>query len=219
MILDAIIFDLEGTLADTQDATVAAYRDTLLEFTGRRFSDGEILALLGPSEEGVFERQVPRHWQACVAAFQDNFERAHASIRDPFPGLERVFELLGSLGVKMAIATDKGPGSTAISIRNLGLATYFDLIETGSPTGNSKVKAIERLVARWNTAPSFVAYLGDEVSDMAAARVARVQGLAAAWSPAASAQELQAARPRAVFPTVPSLEQWLRENVQGPNAV
>jgi pyrophosphatase PpaX len=214
MILDGIIFDLEGTLAETRPICVSAYRDTLLEFRGRKYSEGEILELIGPSEEGIFERLVPEHWQACVAAFHDNYDRAHAELRSPYAGLTDIFHRLKTQGIKLAIATEKGPGSAAISVRNLGLATYIDLVETGSPSGNCKMRSIASIVSKWGTAPAFVAYLGDEASDIAAARVANVQALAAAWSESARAEELAAAKPRELFRTVPEFANWVSRNIQ-----
>lgn len=217
MILDGVIFDLEGTLADTRPITIAAYRDTLQEFHGRRYSDSEILEMIGPSEEGIFERLVPQHWQACVAAYHDNYDRAHVNLRAPFPGLDEVFERLRGLGIKLAIVTEKGAGSAAISIRNLGLATYFDLVETGSQCGNGKMRAIGTVASRWGTVPSFVAFLGDEASDIAAARVANAQALAAGWCESAHIDELQGAKPRELFRTVADLNEWVSKNVQGPS--
>ncbi|MFO0947816.1 MAG: HAD-IA family hydrolase [Planctomycetota bacterium] len=216
MILDGLIFNLDGTLAETLPVCIEAYRNTIEEFLGKRYSDHEIHGFLGYSEEGVFEQLVPEHWQACVAAYQEYYDRAHAGLREPFAGLERVFELLESKGIKVAIATSKGAGSAAVSIRNLGLAKYFDYVESGSATGNSKMKSLRRVINKWNVAPAFAAYLGDSVSDVAAARMAGVQALAAAWSEYADPVALASAKPREVFRSVDELYQWIEKRVQGP---
>lgn len=216
MILDGLIFNLDGTIAETLPICVEAYRDTIEEFLGKRFSDQEIHPFLGYSEEGVFEQLVPKHWQACAAAYQEYYDRAHARLREPFEGLDRVFGLLASRGVKIAIATGKGAGSTAVSIRNLGLAKYFDHVETGSQTGNSKMKSLRKVINKWNVAPAFAAYLGDSVSDMAAARMAGVQALAAAWSEYSDPQALEAVKPREIFHTVDEFHRWIEKNIQGP---
>jgi len=56
-----MIWDLDGTLADTLPVCVAAFRHVFEGYEGRRYSDEEIVAMFRMSEEGVIRRVMPAH--------------------------------------------------------------------------------------------------------------------------------------------------------------
>ncbi len=207
--LDSVIFDLDGTLGDTMPVCYAAFRAAFEEFLGRRYSDAEIRAMFGPSEEGVIRRLVPDRWEDCLQAFYAAYEREHRQRATGFPGVETALRLLKGRGVRLGIVTGKGPGSLAISLRHLGLAGYFDACEPGSAAGAIKPVAIHKLLAAWGVAPQHAAYVGDLPYDVRAAKEAGVVPLAAAWAPGSDAAALAAAGPQEVFATVEAFVQWI----------
>jgi HAD superfamily hydrolase (TIGR01509 family) len=216
MQLHGVIFDMDGTLADTVPLCCAAYRRAFKEHTGREYSDDEIAVHFGSSEEGIIQRVVPERWEACLATYLAAYEQAHASYIDPFPGVGETLRDLRRRGVALAIVTGKGPRSAAISFDRLGLARCFDSVEVGSPVGAIKPLAIRRVLARWNVTPERVAYVGDVPSDIEAAREAGVLPLAAAWAPAADSVTLQALRPVATFVSVEDFLTWIGARVASP---
>jgi phosphoglycolate phosphatase/pyrophosphatase PpaX len=176
---------------------------------GRSPSDEEIYAHFGPSEEGMFQHWVPDHWELCVRQYLIHYEQEHRRIGRVFSGVERTLETLRVSGIPMAIVTGKGAHSAAISMDQLGLTPYFDVVETGSPRGNVKRQAIQNVLSRWGIDVSHVAYLGDAVSDIEVAHGVGVLPLAAAWEPRADVAALQASQPHAIFRTVPEFHAWI----------
>jgi HAD superfamily hydrolase (TIGR01549 family) len=213
MKLDGVIFDLDGTLGHTLPVCCLAFRRAFRAFLGRDLSDAEITAQFGPSEEGIVQRLVPDRWEACLETYLREYERAHAAHATAFPGIDAALRSLRRRGVRLAIVTGKGPHSAAISLNYLGLAQAFDLVETGSPNGAVKSAAIRRVLRRWGASPDRVAYVGDAVSDIEAARAAGVISLAAAWAPTASVERLKAWEPRAIFESVERFIGWIEANV------
>lgn len=225
MQLDGMIFDLDGTLTDTFGVCFIAFREALRPFTGRTFTDEEIVARFGPSEEGMLQRWVPDRWEECLRLYLTAYEREHRRIGRTFPGVETALGLLRTFGIRLGVVTGKGPQSAAISVAQLGLAPYFDCIETGSPEGTVKVRCIERVLARWGVAPDRTAYLGDVVSDIEASRAVGAIPLAAAWDERSDGNALRSRNPLAVFDTVSQFIDWIGETVeprapasQGPDA-
>ena len=214
MRLDGMIFDLDGTLTDTFRVCFIAFREALQPFTGRSFTDEEIMARFGPSEEGMLRRWVPDRWEECLRLYLTAYEREHRRIARTFPGIETALGLLRERGMPLAVVTGKGPPSAAISLAQLGLAPYFDCIETGSPEGGVKTRCIERVLTRWGIAPGRVAYLGDVASDIEASRAVGVIPLAAAWEKRSNATALRALEPLAVFDTVPQFIDWIHATVE-----
>lgn len=213
-----VIFDLDGTLADTLPVCFAAFRAALKEFTGREYSNGEIEALFGPSEEGAIRRVVPDRCEDCAKVFWKEYEAAHNLCPDPFPGILELLDMLKSRDIPAAIVTGKGPRSAAISLRILRLDTRFEIMEAGSPEGSIKTQAIRKVLDLWNLPAHDVVYVGDAVSDILNAREAGVIPVAAAWAESAHVDTLAAQSPKVLFRTVKELADWIAANGANQNS-
>lgn len=214
MIVRGVIFDLDGTLADTLPICYTAFRQAFLPYTGRSYTNEEIAALFGPSEEGAIRKVVPDRAEECLQLFLKEYEQAHGECRAPFPGLLDALELIRSRGGRTAVVTGKGPHSAAISLRMIGLDGRFDILEAGSPEGGVKAEAIGRVLERWgDVSAAETAYVGDVASDVTAARKAGVLPLSAAWAATADLKALAAASPHALFEDVESFQQWLDQRL------
>ena len=213
MNLSGLIFDMDGTLADTNLVCIEAFQRTFLHFLGRSYSAEEIHALFGPDEEGIVRRLVPDKWQLALEMYLHEYERAHAAYLEPFSGLLPILERLRADGVRLGIVTGKGRGSAEISLRLLHVGPYFEPIEVGSPDGGIKVSKIRLVLERWAAAPESVAYLGDALADVDAARQAGITALAAGWCTNADLAGLAARHPDALFRQVSDFAKWLEENL------
>ncbi|MDP8247172.1 MAG: HAD family hydrolase [Candidatus Tritonobacter lacicola] len=214
MKVKGIIFDMDGTLGDTMAVLCEAFRQAFEQFLGRRYSDQEIAALFGATEEGIFQRVVPDRWRDCLQVYSEIYEKIHARLDGPFPGIEEALRLLKQRGVSLGIVTGKGPPTTAISLRDFNLTGYFEVVETGSAAGAVKPHLIRKVVERWDIPSDRVAYIGDTPYDVEAAKEADVIPLAAAWAPATDAAALNRAGPLATFTTVESFIRWVDGNIE-----
>jgi HAD superfamily hydrolase (TIGR01549 family) len=214
MALRGVIFDLDGTLADTLPVCFAAFRHAFRETTGKTYTDAEITATFGPSEEGAIQRVTPDRAEEALELFFAEYERAHADCRAPFPGIPEALQRLEEQNILVAVVTGKGPRSAEISLRMMGLAGYFEHVEAGSPEGGVKPRAIGKVLAAWGLPAAEVAYVGDAPSDIPAARQAGVLPLAATWAATADYAALQALDPAAIFRTVPEFTEWIGEKVK-----
>lgn len=215
MHLSGVIFDFDGTLANTIPICCAAFRAALAPVTGRQYHDAEIIALFGPSEEGIIRNIVGDNWETAHAAFLRAYALEHRACPAPFDGVVELLEDLQRRGIRLAVVTGKGRTSAEISLTYLGLATAFDIVEAGHPDGGVKPDAIGRVVARWNLPPERVAYVGDAPSDMHDARLVRTIPLAAAWAETSDVDALNRANPHALFRTVQELAVWLEQHARG----
>jgi HAD superfamily hydrolase (TIGR01509 family) len=209
MRLDGMIFDLDGTLADTLPACFRAFRRALLACGHRPLSDAELMQYFGPSEDGIFQRLAPHRWRAYLGAYLDAYEEEHLKTARLFPGIEPILQALKARGVRMAVVTGKGRQSAAISIRLLGLDAYLDAWEPGEPSGSVKPAAIARVLGRWRLSPDRTAYLGDTPEDVQAARQAGLLPLSAAWDGRVDVARLRTVSPHAIFATVDEFRRWI----------
>lgn len=216
MTIKGMLFDFDGTLGDTIPVCIAGMRRVILHYLNCHYSDEQIMAMFGPSEEGMIQRLVAlNRWEEATAVFIEEYRRVHDQCRQPFAGIEEVLGLLKSQGVALAIVTGKGPQSARVSLEHLQLSHYFDVIDTGSPEGAIKPRQIARVLGRWQMSPHEAAYVGDAPSDVDAARQAGVLPLAAAWATSANPQQLKDKNPHALFESIHEFATWIKAQMLG----
>src|SRR6185437_7200103 len=116
-------------------------------------------------------------------------------------------------GIKLAIVTGKGPRSGEMTMRELGLTRYVEVIRYGSPLGGVKPRAIRDVLDAWGCQPSAVAYVGDLVSDVHASVEAGTVPLGAAWTSGSDRVALLEAGARCVFDSPDELRDWVAEDI------
>ena len=214
MKLRGVIFDLDGTLANTLPLGIAAFRQAIEPLAGWSPTDAEIIGTFGPSEEGTIRALIPEHYDAGIAAYLHHYEMLHPSWPEPFPGIPTLLDGLKARGVRLALVTGKGPHSTVISLKWFGLETAFEEIEVGSPTGPRKAEAIRDILTKWGMEPSEVVYVGDAPSDVTASREAGVAVIGAGWAETTDRDLLAAQHPDALLTTIEELDAWLNERLK-----
>jgi len=208
--IKGVIFDLDGTLADTLPLCVQAFRQSIEPLTSTPLTDAEIIATFGPSEEGTIMALAPDFYQKGVIDYLHLYETMHHMCPEPFPEISQLLYDVKERGIHIAMVTGKGPHSTRISLEKFGLSDVFELIETGSPHGPRKQQGIQQVLDHWpELQKDEVIYVGDMAGDVTASRAAGVPVVGAAWAPAGDAHGLKDAQPDELFYTVREFKEWL----------
>ncbi len=195
----AVLFDLDGTLADTLPLCLEAFRKTVKDLTGRCPADGDISCYFGPSDRGVLRKLLEREpelQERALPLFLHYYESLHETMApSPFPGAEELLTALLDKGMRLGMVTGKDPESADISLKRFGLDKFFPEPETGSPHAVIKAQGIRRLLNRFELSPEEALYVGDAPSDVIACREAGIPVAAAAWADTADHQALKALAP------------------------
>ena len=144
--IKAVIFDLDGTLANTLPLCIRAFRQSIEPLINRSVSDAEIVATFGPSEEGTIMALAPDHYEKGVSDYLRFYESLHNTCPTPFEGINDLLVELQNKGVHLAMVTGKGKHSTDISLNYFKLTNFFEIIETGSPNGSRKAEGIQTIL-------------------------------------------------------------------------
>lgn len=180
MRFDLVIFDFDGTLADSFPFFLQVH-DTLARRHGFRPLAGEDLqALRALPTRALFARSGLSRWRLPWVA--RDFQRAMAANHAPvplFPGIAGAIAALRASGCRLAILTSNSRLNVE---RALGppLASTFEGIEAGAPVFG-KARRLRRLAARLGVAPARSLYVGDQAADAEAAAAAGMAFGAVAW--------------------------------------
>lgn len=209
--LKCVIFDMDGTIADTLPLCIEAFRKSIGAISKKRPTDKEIIDTFGPSEEGTIAALLPNHFEEGLKLYLKYYEELHSVMcPKPFYGIPILFFMLRRAGIRIALVTGKGQKSLDITLRILGLQSWLDLIETGKPQGPSKPEGIQKVLDTLDILPDEAVYIGDAPSDILAARKVAVPVISAAWAQTTDIENLRMQNPDKICLTVKDLMLYLR---------
>ena len=192
------LFDLDGTLIDSTDLIMAAYRHTMQTHLGAVPDEDAWRAGFGRPLRTQLARfaRTRAEVDAMTATYADYSDRHHDAMVGPYPAIRDVLAALRRPGLRFGVVTSKNRRSTARGLAVCRLEGFFDVCVTVDDVVESKPHpapvraALERLAA----ASGDTVFIGDSPHDVAAGRAAGVSTAAALWGPCRRAQ-LAEARP------------------------
>lgn len=193
MSVRTMIFDFDGTIADTFDVAVGVLIELADEFGYRRAEPAEMAALLSLGLREVANR-IGLSWlrlpALAVRVREEMSGRMHQIA--PCRGVNAALGELRARGVRVGILTSNRRDNVERFLANQ-LDLRFDFISTGSGLF-SKEKRLERLLVTQRLVLAQTCYVGDEVRDVEAARAAGMRAVAVTWG-FSSSQLLAASNP------------------------
>jgi pyrophosphatase PpaX len=212
MALKCIIFDMDGTLAETGRLIFDSFNFIAERYRHRRFADDEIIKMFGPPEEEALLSIVgDDQIKEATRDYLEFYRAQHERLARLHPGMAEVLQFIRSRNCRLAIFTGKGTATTRISLQELGIAKFFDFIVTGNDVVNHKPSSegIRKILAHFALAPGEAMMVGDSVSDIKASREAGVMVASVFWDSYAK-EKVSSITTDLEFHTVGELDQWLR---------
>ncbi len=207
--LQALIFDFDGTIADTVPICVEAFRMTVEPILGRPFTLDDVRSYFGPTEEGIFQKHFPEQCDELLAEFLRRYAELQKGVRETAPGIMELIRDVKSAGVRVALVTAKGWSSCQISLDFYGIANDFEEIRIGSPEGRVKDAAIRDVLDKMGIKPEDSAYVGDAYKDVVSAHKAGVPCWSAAWFASANPSKILENNPERIFYSVAEMRSEL----------
>ena len=183
----AVLFDLDGTLADTAPDLAAAVNqmrsERHLDLAPydhlRPHASAGARGLLGagfgitPEDDG---------YEAMRIEFLTNYERALCRQSSLFDGVTELLALIAERQLPWGIVTNKAARFTQPLVPLLGLQ-HANCVISGDTTAHSKPHPAPLLEAarQLHIPPQHCCYIGDDLRDIQAAQAAGMLSIAAAW--------------------------------------
>jgi phosphoglycolate phosphatase len=213
----AVLFDLDGTLADTAPDLGGAV-NRMRERRGMKALALDVLRPVASSGArgmlGVGFDVTPE--TAGYEALRDEFLAEYESALDRdsrlFDGIDDCLAAIQTRGLRWGIVTNKAERFTNPVVAGLGLASRAAVVIAGDTTSHAKPHPAPLLEAckRLNIAAHHAVYVGDDLRDMQAARAAGMPCVAAAYGYLGGTPDIHAWKPDAVISTPAELPDLLR---------
>jgi pyrophosphatase PpaX len=195
----AVLFDLDGTLADTVPLILRCYRHTMKAHRGEELPDALWLKTLGkPLRVSMREfAHDDEESQRMLSTYIEFQRQVHDEMVAAFPSALDAVESLRARGVPVGVITSKGREMTTRTLGSCGLED-FDVLVTaddvtrGKPDPEPVLMGLKKLGLQAHAAD--VLFVGDAVFDIEAGKAAGVRTAAVLWGPFSRA-DLEGSRP------------------------
>jgi len=168
--VDAVLFDWDGTLVDSAEASFECYESTFGSY-GIPFDRATYAATYSPNWHRTYTAVgLPEdRWEEADARWVEGYCRLEIPL---LPGAREAIERLHAAGLPQAIVTSGDRTRVLRELERHGLARYFPVIVCGSD-GLAKKPHPEALLlalGRLGVPPARAVYVGDSPEDVEMAR-------------------------------------------------
>jgi pyrophosphatase PpaX len=182
--INTVIFDIDGTLADTEELYLASYAYAFEKLTGKKYTPNEIMKLRSTTEKQVLEEILSvNQMKVCASVFYQFYEQNHDKLTKFYPQIKEVLFSLENSGFKLGIFTGKSYLTACLSLKKLELNNLCNLLVTEKDYLNPKphpeglILTLKKLDAK----PENSIYIGDAWTDFLVAKSAGLFFGAALW--------------------------------------
>jgi phosphoglycolate phosphatase len=187
--VQAIIFDLDGTLVDSAEDLRAALNKLLGELNLRPIEANEIKAMIGDGVLKLVERALiaangdPEQRDFLLPRFLAIYQANPAALTRCYPGVLETLNALRHKGFRLAVVTNKPVFATKKILEALSLAEFFPVIVGGDSLPMRKPDPAQLFEAAQQLGVNVdqTLMVGDNIHDVEAAHAAGMRCVAVSY--------------------------------------
>jgi pyrophosphatase PpaX len=166
--IKAILFDLDGTLINTNDLIIKSFKYAFKKHFNKDISREEVVKTFGEPLRDAMERYDKENADLLLSIFRSFNESNHDELASKFKGVEEGLKALKEMGIKLAIVTSKRKRMALRGLKLIDAYKYIDIMvcpedtEKHKPLGDPALKACELL----NILPKEAIMVGDSHNDI-----------------------------------------------------
>lgn len=195
---EAVLFDLDGTLADTAPDLIAALERLRLELGLPKIETDPLRQRVGRGAVAILEGGLPELGQADREAFRarflDDYQARCWDASRPYDGIPDFLDVLETMGVPWGVVTNKIERLARPLLEQAGWADRMGCLVAGDTAARPKPAPDPVLAAcsALGADPCRVIFVGDDERDVIAGRAAGTRTVAALWGYVAEPERVTA---------------------------
>lgn len=184
MKVDTLLFDLDGTLINTNDLIVASFMHTLDHYFPGKYKKEDIHQFMGPPLMESFNKLNPEKAEEMAQFYRDFNHEKHDELVTEFEGVYDTIKFLHEKGYKLGIVTTKKRYTVNLGLRLTKLDQFFDVVVTlddvkhPKPDPEPLLKALEQLGSK----PEQTIMIGDNHHDIEGGKNTGTLTAGVAWA-------------------------------------
>lgn len=182
--INTILFDLDGTLIDTNQLIISSFLHTLEKYYPGKYQREDVLPFIGPSLKTTFEGLDPDLAEEMIQEYRNYNLANHDLLVREFAGVLDTVKILKEKDYKLGIVTTKLHHTVLKGLKLTKLDAFFDVIvaldhvSKEKPDPEPVFKALEQL----KSTPGEALMVGDNYHDILAGKNAGTKTAGVAWS-------------------------------------
>ncbi|WJH35740.1 pyrophosphatase PpaX [Paenibacillus aurantius] len=183
--IDTILFDLDGTIVDTNELIIASFLHALEGQTLEPFTREHIIPNMGkPLVEQMLMFTGRAEVDDLIRTYREFNVRMHDEMVQEFPYVKEVLEELHRSGIRLGVVTSKVRMTTEMALKLFDLRRFMGTLVTIDDVKEAKPspEGIRLALKELGSEPERTLMVGDSSYDLLAARNAGVRSVGVAWS-------------------------------------
>lgn len=184
MKINTLLFDLDGTLINTNELIIESFLHTLHSYYPNQYKREDVLPFIGPTLYDTFTSINPEKTEEMVKVYRKFNHEQHDMLVTEY---ETVFETIRTLkehGFKLGIVTTKIRDTVNMGLKLTKLDQFFDVVVTLDDVENAKPhpEPVLKALAQLDSKPEEAIMVGDNHHDVEAGKNAGTQTAGVSWS-------------------------------------
>lgn len=179
-----ILFDLDGTLIDTNELIISSFLHTLEHYQPGKYKRDDVLPFLGPTLHETFESVDPEKVEEMIVTYRAFNISNHDMLVTQFNGVYETVRTLKENGYKLGIVTTKVMNVVEKGLKLSKLDEFFDVVvaldhvQKPKPDPEPILLALKQL----GSTPEEAIMVGDNHHDIVGGKNAGTMTAGVAWS-------------------------------------
>jgi pyrophosphatase PpaX len=182
--LTTILFDLDGTLIDTNELIISSFLHTLEQYQPGKYKRDDVLPFLGPTLHETFASVDPEKVEEMIVTYRAFNISNHDMLVTEFNGVYETVRTLKENGYKLGIVTTKVMNVVEKGLKLSRLDEFFDVVvaldhvQKPKPDPEPILLALKQL----GSTPEEAIMVGDNHHDIVGGKNAGTMTAGVSWS-------------------------------------
>ncbi len=184
MKIRTILFDLDGTLIDTNELIIQSFLHTLETYYPGKYKREDVLPFIGPPLYDTFAALDETRTEEMIATYRAFNYAKHDELVKEYETVYETIEALYKNGFQLGVVTTKINATAIMGLKRTKLDPFFrcvvglDDVKNAKPHPEPIFKALELL----NSKPEETLMVGDNYHDILAGKQAGTKTAGVAWA-------------------------------------